>query len=234
LRAHSLRDEIGLSSRGGPTAPMASPAVTRAVDALPATEQAALLSQMRALAASDPAGARELLASQPALTAALLLMQERLGTLRTVPAAAAEGVKVAVAAVKRPGLYAASFAAPAPSATEVDGAPADAEMAITFVPADAVAAVVEGVAVDTPVPVLPPPAPAPQPPVDADTTGMLDAAIGMTEEQVAALDPETRAGVQLLRDAVTLSEAQIAACEPARRAQLLELRHQVLGVSAGM
>lgn len=72
------------SCSGRPAAAAASDALTSvrgAVDALPSDDLAAIASEVRALAAADPHGTRSLLLQYPSLTAALLLVEERLGAL---------------------------------------------------------------------------------------------------------------------------------------------------------
>ena len=178
--------------------------VRGAVEALSHDELMSIASDIRALALSDAAGTRQLLLQNPTLTTALLMIEERLGMLHTLPMTAlrersgGSGIdSTSTAGVSASAAATGSLStADAADATVTAAPPADA-LGLGSMSAD-------------------------------DAAALLRVVLDMTAAQIAATDDaEQQATIRAVQDAARLSPAEIEALGPSRKSELTTLRTQL-------
>jgi len=213
--------------------------VRGAVEGLSHEELVSIGNEVRALAASDPLGTRALLLQYPSLTAALLMIEERLGMLHT----ATETLQQRAAAQQAAAAEAAAAAAEAAAAAQASaGAGASASSSAGMHldsssgggggwPGAGPAAGSSSLSA-----AAPPASSSASTAADAlglsemsreDGAALIGAVLEMDEAQVAAADPEQQDTIRAVKDSLRLSAAEIGALPPAKREELLGLREQL-------
>ena len=222
-----LRSNLAPAGVGTTTAqrtPLLAGSVRTAVDGLSTAELWAIASEIKALSERNYDQARQLLGQYPMLTHAMLRIEERLGMLQAMPAAMHEQARQLAAAQAQ---QAAAQAQQQKEAAAAAAAAAAAQQQQQTAAAQPVAYSVSSSSessFSSSSPTLPTVAPIDDP----EQVELLRGILGMTDDEVTALEGEQREGVMQVRNAVGMGMEAIAALQPGERDELLTLRAQLI------
>ena len=207
--------------------PPAFHSVRAAVDALPHSEMVAIAEEMRTMTSADERSARALLHQYPTLTAALLMMEERLGMLHTWPPASTididgssfDGKARAVAGVSEED---ASMGSSTTSSTAMQTSQLGINKADALSSSNSSSSSMSSSATSSDAAAV---ASSSAPEDEAVT--MIRSILAMSQSDVSSVPAEQREMVNLVRDAVLLPLKAIQELPPARRSELLVYREQL-------